>query len=138
MEEPMRVFKINQKSVQTDKEFLEAVLKSKDGVFGLGTIYYPEHNTDYGDWITVGMPLKRKDFNQSEISEDEYKAIYIGFMGDNPMVGVRRDMEAVRIWKIEIFPNCVDMRLIWEVDFDLIPESAKPFGRNLKTIWDKE
>jgi hypothetical protein len=84
------------------------------------------------------MPLKRKDFAQSEISEDEYKAIYVGFMGDNPMVGVRRDMEAVRIWKIEIFPNCVDMRLIWEVDFDLIPESAKPFGRNLKTIWDKE
>jgi hypothetical protein len=30
------------------------------------------------------------------------------------------------------------MRLIWEADFDLMAESAKPLGRNLKTIWDKE
>lgn len=138
MEEPMRVFKINYKSVQTNKEFLEAVLQSKDGVFGLGTIYWPEHSTDYGDWLTKGMPLKRKDFDKTEVGEDEYRGIYIGFSGNNPMVGVRRDMEAVRIWKIEIFDNCTDMRYVWEVDYDLVPESAKPEGRNLKTIFDRE
>jgi hypothetical protein len=134
----MNILKINYKTSTTDKEFLESILKNKEGVFGLGTIYYPEHNTDYGTWITVGMPLKRKDILQNEVDGDEYRGIYLGFCNDNPIVGIRRDMEAVRIWKMEIFLNCTEMRLIWEVDFDLIPESAKPFGRNLKTIWDKE
>lgn len=132
----MWAYKITPKAVKTDREFLEKVLKSKEGVFGLGTIYWPEHNTDYGDWLTIGMPLKRKDFLPEEVAEDEYKAIYIGFAGENPLVGVRRDMEAVRIWKIEVFNNCTEMRTVWEVDYSLIPESTKPSHRNLKTIWD--
>jgi hypothetical protein len=132
----MWVYKINPKAVKIDKDFLEKVLQNKEGVFGLGTIYWPEHETDFGNWLTVGMPLKRKDFNEDEVGEDNYKGVYLGFLKDNPMVGVRRDMNAVRIWKIEIFANCVEMRTVWEVDYSLIPEKAKPYYRNLKTIWD--
>ena len=122
--------------VTTDQEALCRMIRNREGIFAIGCLYFPEHNTDYGDWLTIGMPLKRRDMAPEECDEDDYRAVYLGFAMDNPVVGVRRDMEAVRIYRLEIFEDCVEMRLHWEVDLASMPEGLHPYWRNPRSIWD--
>jgi len=122
--------------VTTDQEALCQMIRNREGIFGIGCLHFPEHNTDYGDWLTVGMPLKRRDMAPEECDEDDYQAVYLGFALDNPVVGVRRDMRAVRVHRLEVFEDVVEMRLHWEVDFQSLPEELRPYWRNAKPFWD--
>lgn len=109
------------------------MLRNEHGVFATGCLYYPEHNTDYGDWLTVGMPLKRRDMEPHECEDDDYHAVYLGMALDNPVVGVRN--QDFKVHTLEIFDSCVEMRLHWEVDFESIPESKKPYYRSETNRW---
>jgi len=109
------------------------MLRNEHGVFATGCLYYPEHNTDYGDWLTVGMPLKRRDMEPHECEDDDYHAVYLGMALDNPVVGVRN--QDFKVHTLEIFDSCVEMRLYWEVDFEFIPESKKPYYRSETNRW---
>jgi hypothetical protein len=59
-----------------------------------------------------------------ECDEDDYSAVCLGFAMANPVVGIRRDMAAVRIHRLEVFDDCVEIRPHWEVDFASMPRGA--------------
>jgi hypothetical protein len=122
--------------ISTDLQSIRRFVKNENGFFGIGCSYYPEHNTDYGGWITIGMPLKRRNMAPEECEVDDYRAVYLGMATDSPVVGVRKDNKKNKVHTLEIFESCVEMRLHWEVDFDAIPENNKPYWKNEKTIWE--
>jgi hypothetical protein len=122
--------------INKNKDDINTMLKNEHGFFGIGCSYYPEHNTDYGDWITIGMPLKRRNMEPHECDTDDFRAVYLGIAIDNPIVGIRRDDKKNKVHTLEVFDSCVEMRLHWEVDFDSIPEKYKPYHRNITSIWD--
>ena len=59
-----------------------------------------------------------------ECDEDDYSAFCLGFAMDNPVAGTRSDMAAVRIHRLEVFDDCVEIRPHWEVDFASMPRGA--------------
>lgn len=121
--------------INKNKKDIALMLRNEQGIFGIGCSYYPEHNTDYGDWITVGMPLKRRNMTKQECEKDDFRAVYLGMAIDNPVVGLRKDNAKNRVHTLEIFDSCVEMRLHWEVDFDSIPEENRPTHRNPVNRW---
>lgn len=120
----------------TDPRDIQALAGRGAGLFGTGCIYWPENDSDYGHWLTVGTPLRRRGLVDTGRGPVGLGGVYLGFAGGRPAVGVRTGRPPRRFRRIELFADCVVMRLNWEVDFAALPEEGFPYWRNRQPFWD--
>ena len=122
--------------VTADQRDIEALSGRRDGLFGIGCLQWPANDSDFGNWVTVGTPLKRRGAEPGDCRREGYRGAYLGFAWGRPAVGVGTGRRLRWVGRVELFADCVVMRPVWEVDFAALPEKSFPYWLNRKPFWD--